>query len=83
MGVRNFLKQQELHSYGRMIIYTAISRHLGDYILAIDLTPREIVFNKPHPSMLLYLKDGTTQKMLILFLFYMRSSETSSSDKHN
>jgi hypothetical protein len=32
------------------------------------LTPLEIVFNKPHPSILLHVKDATTRKVLILFL---------------
>jgi hypothetical protein len=31
----------------------AISRHTGNYILTIDLTLLEDVFNKPHPSILL------------------------------
>jgi hypothetical protein len=32
------------------------------------LTPLEIVFNKPNPSILLHVKDATTPKVLILFL---------------
>jgi hypothetical protein len=44
-----------------------ISRHSGDYKPATDLTLLEIVYNKPHLSLLLLIKDGTTQ-MLILFL---------------
>jgi hypothetical protein len=32
--------------------------------LRIDLTPLEIVFNKPHPSILLHVPDGTTRKIL-------------------
>ena len=34
----------------------------------IDLTPLEITYNKPHPSILLHVKDGTTRKVLILLL---------------
>jgi hypothetical protein len=34
----------------------------------VDLTPLEIIFNKPHPSILLHVPDGTTRKVLILFL---------------
>jgi hypothetical protein len=45
-----------------------ISRHSEDYVLNIDLTPLEIVYNKPHLSILLRVKDGTTRKVLILFL---------------
>jgi hypothetical protein len=46
----------------------AVSRHSGDFIPRIELTPLEIVFNKPHPSILLHFLDGTTRKVLILFL---------------
>jgi hypothetical protein len=46
----------------------AISHHSGDYIPALVLTPLEIVFNKPHPSILLHIPDATTRKVLILFL---------------
>jgi hypothetical protein len=45
-----------------------LSRHSGDFIPRIDLTPLEIVFNKPHPSILLHVPEGTTRKILILFL---------------
>jgi hypothetical protein len=38
----------------------AISRHSGDYIPNMVLTPLEIVFNKPHPSILLHITDATT-----------------------
>ncbi len=30
--------------------------------------PLEIVFNKPHPSILLHIQDATTRKVLIIFL---------------
>ncbi len=46
----------------------AIPRHTGDYIPNMVLTPLELVFNKPHPSVLLHITDATTQKVLILFL---------------
>jgi hypothetical protein len=46
----------------------AVSHHSGDYVPAMVLTPLEIVFNKPHPSTLLHVKDATTWKVLILFL---------------
>jgi hypothetical protein len=46
----------------------AISRHTGDYIPYMVLTPLEIVFNKPHPSLLLHIMDATTRKVLILYL---------------
>jgi hypothetical protein len=46
----------------------AISRHTGDYIPNMVLTPLEIVFNKPHLSILLRITDATTRKVLILYL---------------
>ncbi len=41
----------------------AISRHNGDYIPNIVLTLYEIVFNKPHPSILLNIKDAIIWKV--------------------
>jgi hypothetical protein len=46
----------------------ALSHHSGEYIPAVILTPLEIVFNKPHPSILLHIKDAITRKVLILLL---------------
>jgi hypothetical protein len=46
----------------------ALSHYSGEYIPAVVLTPLEIVFNKPHPSILLHVKDATTRKVLILLL---------------
>jgi hypothetical protein len=41
----------------------AIARNTGDYIPNIDLIPLEIIYNKPHPSILvLHIKDATTLK---------------------
>jgi hypothetical protein len=50
------------------VLTLALSRHSGDFIPRIELTPLEIVFNKPHPLILLHVPDGTTRKVLILFL---------------
>jgi hypothetical protein len=51
---------------GRVLMF-AISRHSGDFIPRIELTPLEIIFNKPYPSILLHVPDGTTRKVIILF----------------
>ncbi len=48
----------------------ALSQHSGEYIPAVVLTPLEIVFNKPHPSVLLHIPDATTGKVLILLLIH-------------
>jgi hypothetical protein len=50
------------------VLTLSLSRHCRDFIPRIDLTPLEIVFNKPHSSVLLHVPDGTTRKILILFL---------------
>jgi hypothetical protein len=44
----------------------ALSHHSGEYIPVVVLTPLEIIFNKPHPSILLHVPDATTRKVLIL-----------------
>jgi hypothetical protein len=54
------------------VLMLAISRHSGDFIPRIELTPLEIIFNKPHPSILLHVPDGTTRKVLILFLLEVK-----------
>jgi hypothetical protein len=46
----------------------AISQHTGVYTPSLVIMPLEIVFNKPHPSILIHIKDDTTGKMLILLL---------------
>jgi hypothetical protein len=46
----------------------AISQHIGEYVLNLVLTPLEIVLNKPHPSILLHIKDASTRKVLIILL---------------
>jgi hypothetical protein len=40
-----------------------------------------IFFNKPHPSILLHIKDATTQKVLILL--FKKPNVTSSSAMHS
>ncbi len=50
------------------LLTLAISHHSGEYIPALVLTPLEIVFNKPRPSILLHIPDSTTRKILILLL---------------
>jgi hypothetical protein len=52
----------------RKALTLSLSQHSGEYILAVVLTPLEIVFNKPRPSILLHIPDATTRKVLILLL---------------
>jgi hypothetical protein len=44
-----------------------LSHHTGDYNPSIALASLEIVYNKPHPSILLHLQATIMQKVLILF----------------
>ncbi len=41
----------------------------------------EIVFNKPHPSILLHIADATIRKVLILFLQEIKRDITVSAQK--
>jgi hypothetical protein len=50
------------------VLTLAVSRHSGDFIPRIELTPLEIFVKKLHPSILLHVPDGTTRKVLILLL---------------
>jgi hypothetical protein len=43
-----------------------------EYIPSIILTPLGIVYNKPHPFLLLHLQDKNTRKVKILFLQQVR-----------
>jgi hypothetical protein len=45
----------------------ALPHHSVDYIPAIMLTPLNIVYNKPHPS-ILHLQDSKTWKVIILLI---------------
>ncbi len=52
-------------------LFTIVSRsfiHCLCIISDFDFTPLEIIYNKPHSSLLLYVKDDTSRKALILFL---------------
>jgi hypothetical protein len=40
----------------------------GEHVSRIELTPKEIVYNKPHPSVLLFLQDSSDQKLTILIM---------------
>jgi hypothetical protein len=41
----------------------AISRRTGDFIPNIDFSPLEIIYNKPHPSILLHIKAVTMENL--------------------
>jgi len=45
-----------------------ITRLAGQQVARIDYTPKEIVYNVPHPSIQLHLQDGEIKKTLILFI---------------
>ena len=45
-----------------------ITRLAGKQVARMDYTPKEIVYNVPHPSIQLHLQDGEIKKTLILFI---------------
>jgi hypothetical protein len=48
-------------------LFTSLSSHLvGHEVAAIHLTPREIIYNAPHPSLLLHVKDKSLCRSLLL-----------------
>lgn len=40
----------------------------GQQVARIQLTPKEIVYNKPHPSLLLFILDDLSRKTILLFI---------------
>ena len=42
-----------------------LSQHQGVYIPRIEFTPLHIIFNKPHPSILIHVKDANTRNGLL------------------
>ena len=46
----------------------------GQDIARIHLTPTEIVFNKPHPSLKLYVKDEKAQKAILMTIQELKRS---------
>jgi hypothetical protein len=65
-GCKNY--SAKIWTLAGRVLMLAISRHSGDFITRTELTPLEIIFNKPHPLILLHVPDATTRKVLILFL---------------
>jgi hypothetical protein len=45
-----------------------ITHYTQEYTARIDLTPMEIVFNKPHPSILLKISDKYTRNIILILI---------------
>jgi len=55
------------HHFGKMI--TTFLADLADReISRVIFTPKEIIFNKPHPSILRYISDHPTRKAILLLI---------------
>jgi hypothetical protein len=73
---------------GRALTFS-LSWETSEYIPAISLTPLEIVFNKPHPSLLLHFHDSNTWKAVSLLLqevkhdIVFRHAQLQEDDKKN
>jgi len=50
----------------------AIQTMVGHDIACINLTPREIIFNAPHPSIILHIPDKTSRLVLIMLVQEIR-----------
>jgi hypothetical protein len=47
------------------VLTQAISQFSAEYTARIELTPKEIIFNKPHPSILLRITDKPTRYIIL------------------
>ena len=56
------------------VLTATIQLVLGQPIAQIHLTPREIIFNALHPSILLYIKSDLTRKVIILLIQEIKRS---------
>jgi hypothetical protein len=46
----------------------AIAHHTQEYTAWVDLTPKEIIYNKPHPSILLKKSDKYVRNIILIFI---------------
>jgi len=51
-----------------VLLTEVISREAERPIARIQLTPREIIFNAPHPSLLLHIGDAKIRETILLFI---------------
>ena len=56
------------------VLTQSIQHHHGQGIAQIHLTPREIIFNAHHPSILLYIECDFTRKAIILLIQEIKRS---------
>ena len=50
------------------LLTDTISIEIGQAIARIQLTPREIIYNAPHPSLLLHMSDGKLRELILLLI---------------
>jgi hypothetical protein len=47
---------------------TTIAHHTQEYTARIDLTPKEIIYKKPHPAILLTISDKHVRNTILIFI---------------
>ncbi len=50
------------------LLTCAVTKFSGEYTARIDLTPKEIVFNKPHPAIMLRIKDTLVRSCILVLI---------------
>jgi hypothetical protein len=53
--------------FGQMLTKT-VTQFSNEYTARIDLTPKEIIFNKPHPAILLRISDQLTRQSILVLI---------------
>jgi hypothetical protein len=50
------------------VLTQAISQFTTEYTARIELTPKEIIFNEPHPAILLRISDKLTRYIILAII---------------
>ncbi len=50
------------------VLTKAIFQFMNEYTARIELTPKEIIFNKPHPAILLRISDKLTRYVILAII---------------
>ncbi len=53
--------------FGHLLTWT-ITQFSNEYTARIELTPKEIVFNKPHPAIMLRISDPLVQNSILVLV---------------
>jgi hypothetical protein len=59
---------EPLWSEASTTLTTTFSHHTQEYTALIDLIPKEIIYNKPHPAILLKVSDKHVRNIILIFI---------------